>query len=543
MRAELSSIDEQCREINERVLELKNRALNLPPECLERVLRQICHLTASLPDPTVLACALVCRAWRSALNVAEFRPWFCRLVSTQIPHGETPHTHEIQCNHILGLPENLEGDEQRRILLSELWRQELDIAETEPPPAGCPAQIEPRMFSQAFFVEGDLHVVGGGKHDYAFDFEAGSWKEVFASESTVYRFDRRGDAAWHIVITTGELPPAHAYTSASAMVSGLHGQYLVLWLGGYYRRSYASCWALSLSDWSWSEVALHHNGASTLSQPRFFAASCLVGKRKIYAWGGRFSHGPTEQYFDELLELDLDTLCTTGDLAARTAVVPTWGAAPEAKFAASLCNVQDERLVLFGGAQWTNGGQCSPDSTLHILELATWEWTQLTPNRVPRPRLQHQSRLIGGGALLLVVGGYDGRTKAYLGPEDWAVLNLKTMEWVLGAHHHPEDPAPEEEEVDIGMDKECFNVESSVLQRHGWLCGRLPTRRAGVALATAEDSEVILFGGAQYVHKCWYRDMYELTFDRVEIEPDEADEESDMELDEALDSDDDSSAA
>jgi len=442
------------------------------------------------------------------------------LVSALIPQGDTPYTHDSQYNHNLGLPEDNNGDEQRRILLSELWREEMSLPEVEIAPPGSPAQIEPRMFAQAFMFDGDLHVVGGGKHDYAFDFNNGSWREVFASDPELYRFDRKGDGMWHVVPTTGEPPPAHTYTSASAIVGGLRGQYLVLWLGGYYKASYHTAWALSLSDWSWSELELKNNGEPTLCQPRFFPASCLVDKRRILAWGGRYGSGPSEQYFDELLQLDLATLCTTGDLAAHTAVVPTTGDAPDAKFAASLCNVEDERLLLFGGAQWTNGGQCTPDSKLHILELATRTWAVLTPERVPRPRLQHQSRLIGGGALLLVVGGYDGRNKAYLGAEDWAVLNLKTMEWVLGAHHGPEDPAPEED-VDIGMDPECFAVESNVLLRHGWLCGRLPTRRAGVALATAEDSEVLLFGGAQYVHKCWYRDMYELKFDRVEIPPDD----------------------
>lgn len=69
-----------------------------------------------------------------------------------------------------------------------------------------------------------------------------------------------------------------------------------------------------------------------------------------------------------------------------------------------------------------------------MLDIEASTWAMLTPAKVPRPRLQHQARVIGGGALLLVLGGYDGRNREYLGPDDWAVLNLKTLQWVLGAH-------------------------------------------------------------------------------------------------------------
>lgn len=85
----------------------------------------------------------------------------------------------------------------------------------------------------------------------------------------------------------------------------------------------------------------------------------------------------------------------------------------------------------------------------------------------------------------------------------------------------------------------------------GWLCGTLPSARAGMAVTMRHgDIEAIVYGGAQYVANRWYRDVFELQFaTRVPLDPDYNDDDflstdgdfvscSDDELLEAFDSDD-----
>jgi len=364
-------------------------------------------------------------------------------------------------------------------------------------PKGIP---EPRWHAQAFYHNGALHVVGGGAHDYAYE---GNWKEVFSVDSTVLRFNA-SSGAWQMVPTTGELPIAHTYSTASAMVE----DFFVIWFGGYYRVSHATCFALCLRTWHWAEVKINTMDA-VVRLPRFYPSSCIV-HQKMYAWGGRFGHGENERYFDDLMTLDVSRMCVSRQLEAFASLVATSGDVPTSKFATTLTNVVDERLVLYGGGQWKVGGLCDPDCHLHVLELESMEWSQICHAAVPRPRMQHQCKVIGGGALLLVLGGYDGRNRVYLGPEHWAVLNLHTLKWVLGASHSPEDVAEAEEEEDISAD--TFIEENTEVVPKGWLCGSLPSARAGFAVTTAPGREVMLFGGSKYVHKCWYRDVFELSF-------------------------------
>eukprot|EP00658_Telonema_sp_P-2_P007494 TRINITY_DN12796_c0_g1_i1.p1 TRINITY_DN12796_c0_g1~~TRINITY_DN12796_c0_g1_i1.p1 ORF type:complete len:318 (-),score=46.19 TRINITY_DN12796_c0_g1_i1:137-1090(-) len=281
-------------------------------------------------------------------------------------------------------------------------------------------------------------------------------------------------------------------------------KHLILWLGGYYKASYATCYALCTTSWHWAEVSLT---STSPTHPRFFPASALVNQQ-LFAWGGRYYSGGDDKYFDDLLELDLSTMARTYQLRAHVRHVPTSGTAPEAKFAATLTNVHDARLILFGGAQWKIGGACNPDSSLHVLDLHSRVWTHHLLARVPRPRLQHQARLIGRGELLLVLGGYDGRNKEYLGCRDWAVLNLRSLEWVRGALYDPGQ--------DVGMEPvraDDLREECAEWHPEGWLCGMLPCPRAGMAVTMRHgDTEATVFGGAQYVANRWYRDVFELKF-------------------------------
>ena len=56
-----------------------------------------------------------------------------------------------------------------------------------------------------------------------------------------------------------------------------------------------------------------------------------------------------------------------------------------ARYATTLSNSGDAFLLLFGGAQWVNGGAFEPDSSLHAFHLDTRCWAKIvTPVEIAR---------------------------------------------------------------------------------------------------------------------------------------------------------------
>ena len=55
----------------------------------------------------------------------------------------------------------------------------------------------------------------------------------------------------------------------------------------------------------------------------------------------------------------------------------------------------------------------------------------------------------------------------------------------------------------MDVDEETFEEEETDVVSHGWVCGQLPSARAGIAVTTTQGVEALIFGGAKYVHKRW----------------------------------------
>ena len=105
--------------------------------------------------------------------------------------------------------------------------------------------------------------------------------------------------------------------------------------------------------------------------------------------------------------------------------------------------------------------------------------------------------------------------------QDWAILNLSNLKWVLGANTDPNAPPPEPVNRDNRNIALTFDEERHHWKSSGWLCGVLPCARAGVAVASGgggDGPEAVLFGGAQYVANSWFRDMFELRFGNLSDE-------------------------
>ena len=144
---------------------------------------------------------------------------------------------------------------------------------------------------------------------------------------------------------------------------------------------------------------------------RYFAAS-FEHQKALFAWGGR---GAENAYCADLWRLDPSRAQQD---VVHCEEVPTSGSPPPAKFAATLTNCDDRFALLYGGGRWVLGGRFQPDVETYTLDLATHAWARLAlSGPQPRPRCQHAAVNLGGN-LVLVLGGYDGNRREYLGLED-----------------------------------------------------------------------------------------------------------------------------
>lgn len=78
------------------------------------------------------------------------------------------------------------------------------------------------------------------------------------------------------------------------------------------------------------------------------------------------------------------------------------GTSPQARFNAGLANLQDGRLLLFGG---TGANSVLRDDTW-VFDLETETWTELNLGTAPSPREGHAMAFVGGGRVMLF-GGAD----------------------------------------------------------------------------------------------------------------------------------------
>ncbi len=87
---------------------------------------------------------------------------------------------------------------------------------------------------------------------------------------------------------------------------------------------------------------------------------------------------------------------------------------------------EDKMLVWGGYEEAKDGGYIFSDVDIHILNLKTWQWSQITPNGTPpAPRFHHSAALFKN-KLLIDGGSYD----IYAALDDLHLLDITNMCWI-----------------------------------------------------------------------------------------------------------------
>eukprot|EP00928_Gymnodinium_smaydae_P080926 TRINITY_DN64527_c0_g1_i1.p1 TRINITY_DN64527_c0_g1~~TRINITY_DN64527_c0_g1_i1.p1 ORF type:complete len:610 (-),score=68.30 TRINITY_DN64527_c0_g1_i1:17-1846(-) len=259
-------------------------------------------------------------------------------------------------------------------------------------------------------------VAGGGCYSFELANAQTDLVEVFHWQPDIHVFDVDAKR-WARQAVTGNAPPAaHVYATAHALL----GSRWLFWCGGYYGQSYNSAYSLDVNDWEWR--ALRNSSAETPSARYFSASFQYLGA--LFSWGGR---GEENQYFSDLWRLDPSRV---QDNVVHSEEVRVSGELPPAKFGATLTNCDDRFAILFGGGQWKRGGHFNLDTDIFLLELESFAWMRLSlSGPQPAPRCQHSAVNLGGDCVL-VLGGYDGNKRRYLGIDDVALLNVRSLRWM-----------------------------------------------------------------------------------------------------------------
>lgn len=396
----------------------------------------------------------------------------------------------------------------------------------------------------AFALPGKkLCVLGGGCYNFEYTNRQSAWAEVFWHNPGVFVFDVQSQI-WKRQEVSGDIPPiAHTYNTAHTLLGGRWS----MWCGGYYGMAYNTAYALDVDKWEWHKL---RNSAVEDPCPRYFAAS-FEHCGALFSWGGRNTE---HSYCADLWRLDPSRKLEN---VVRCEEIKASGDLPPAKFAATLTNCEGRFAVLFGGGVWVRGGQFKADSEVFVLNLDTFAWSHLDiSGSVPTPRCQHAAVNLGGH-LVVILGGYDGVKRCYMGLDDVCVLNVHSLAWMSttgqataptqtddvdapaaeGQARHrrrnedaepegsdEEDDEREQDDEDDGMTNASFNSSQDILgpsfvdasNKSGWIRGQFPAPRAGAALvAVSEDAadgkHFYVFGGAEYVHQIWYSDLYKCT--------------------------------
>ncbi len=150
-------------------------------------------------------------------------------------------------------------------------------------------------------------------------------------------------------------------------------------------------------------------------QPRY-GHSAILYQNSMIIFGGEDNE--TSESLSDVHLLDLETW--------------TWmqpqvsGEIPPSRSFHTAILVQDSMLVWGGHAEAKDGGYIFSDVAVHILNLKTWQWSQVTPKGTPpEARSQHSTALFKD-KLFIYGGSYD----IYAARDDLHLLDLTKMCWI-----------------------------------------------------------------------------------------------------------------
>ena len=218
----------------------------------------------------------------------------------------------------------------------------------------------------------------------------------------VWAFDLLANQ-WTRLETTGE--PPEPRLGANALYDP-NGHQMVIWAGQQGNRFYNDTWALDLQSLAWRDVSPR---PSDRPQARYGSGAVFdPAERRLVQFAG---FTDISRRFNDTQAFDLDTL--SWEEVGRT------GERPEIRcLLTAALDSPSRRMIVYGGQR--NG----PLDDIWAFDLATRQWTNLTPGARPAGRMLATSFIDRDGRFI-VFGGATGSGRVN---ETW-MFDLATLGW------------------------------------------------------------------------------------------------------------------
>eukprot|EP01125_Pyxidicula_operculata_P020603 TRINITY_DN7648_c0_g1_i1.p1 TRINITY_DN7648_c0_g1~~TRINITY_DN7648_c0_g1_i1.p1 ORF type:complete len:541 (-),score=75.33 TRINITY_DN7648_c0_g1_i1:69-1691(-) len=223
----------------------------------------------------------------------------------------------------------------------------------------------------------------------------------FRGLNDIYMYDVETNN-WRFLQTTGTIPSPRICSTGK-----IWGSKFVLFGGfeGTSRLNDVHILDLETKVWSCPSVANSH-----LIEPRSHHDAFVIGS-KYFVFGGL--SGVLNNRLNDVQLLELETM--------KWSTIETKGEKPPPRLSANIC-VWQNKLVVFGG--YTGGKRLND---IYVLDLGTKTWSDpLTSGQEPSPRYGSSMNVVGSH--LILIGGNTGVLPKY-NENDVHILNLYTMEW------------------------------------------------------------------------------------------------------------------
>lgn len=149
--------------------------------------------------------------------------------------------------------------------------------------------------------------------------------------------------------------------------------------------------------------------------PRY-GHSAILYENSMIVFGGESND--THDTFNDVHVLDLETWTWTQP--------DIFGNIPDSRGFHTAVLYQDKMLVWGGYKEAKDGGYIFTDVAVHILNLKTWEWSQITPNGTPPEPRCHHSAALYQDKLFIDGGSFD----MYAAYKDIHLLDITQMCWI-----------------------------------------------------------------------------------------------------------------
>ncbi|MBW4673753.1 MAG: hypothetical protein KME52_06940 [Desmonostoc geniculatum HA4340-LM1] len=147
-----------------------------------------------------------------------------------------------------------------------------------------------------------------------------------------------------------------------------------------------------------------------------YGHSAILYQNYMIIFGGE--HNDTFETLNDIHLLDLESW---------TWIQPQiFGEIPAKRSFHTAVLAEDKMLVWGGYQEAKDGGYIFSDVDVHILNLKTWQWSQITPNGTPPAPRSHHSVVLFKNKLLIDGGSYD----IYAALKDLHLLDITNMCWI-----------------------------------------------------------------------------------------------------------------